>query len=87
MLKKYEKISKEHKKDRQFWSKEADFQTEKKSELNKTKLAEKVTANEKLNDEDSGIITCSNQMGLTVESKNNYTSTPLRLAPAILSSV
>ena len=44
MLKNFEKkISKEHKKDRQFWSKETNFQTEKKSELKKTKLAEKVT--------------------------------------------
>jgi len=48
------------------------------SELIKTKVAEKVTANEKLNDKDSSILTCSNQMGLTVES----TSTPpIRLAP------
>ena len=62
MLKKYEKISKEHKKDRQFW---LVSKRRRKSELNKTKLAEKVAANEKLNDEDSGIITCSNQMGLT----------------------
>ena len=30
MLKNYEKISKEHKKDRQLWSKETYFQTEKK---------------------------------------------------------